>query len=152
MANPTWGLGNVVAVDYEIDEAMADSEAALRALAAEYPAYAAADVDRMEACLTALEAAAGHDSGLIRALHDTAHDVKGQGAAFGYDLMTLLGEEICTLSRSASCLDRDALSHVRALVGACRIVLTERLLGSGGALGARLACNLGLAMERAPVP
>ena len=79
-------------IDDDIDEAaMAEAEAALRELAEQYPAYAAADVDQMAFTLEALRSSGGADAGLVGELHGVAHNIKGQGAAFGYDLMTSLG-------------------------------------------------------------
>lgn len=131
-----------------IDEA-AEADAALQALADAYPDYAAADVARMEAALSALEAAGGRDSARICAIFGAAHDIKGQGSVFGYDLMTLLGEELCFFTRDRERLDAAAMVRVRALVDACQAVLAARLTGDGGAYGARLSANLGLTLRAA---
>ncbi len=128
---------------------MAEAEAALRALADEYPAYAAADVDQMEASLSALQAAGGRNADLVAELYGTAHNVKGQGSAFGYDLMTLLGEAICTLTRGQEWLDAARMANARMLVEACRTVIAERLTGLGGASWDRLSANLGLDLKAA---
>lgn len=123
-------------IDDDIDEAaMAEAEAALRALANEYPAYAAADVDQMAMALEALRAAGGCDAGLVAELYGVAHNLKGQGSAFGYDLMTLLGEALCALTRDKTALDASAISAASALISACRTVLDQRLVGQGGAYG-----------------
>ena len=91
----------------------------------------------------------GADAGLVGELHGVAHNIKGQGAAFGYDLMTSLGEALCLLTRDKSALDPGAMASVAALIDACRVVLDERLVGSGGAYGAQLSANLGLALKAA---
>lgn len=137
-------------IDDDIDEAaMAEAEAALRELAEQYPAYAAADVDQMAFTLEALRSSGGADAGLVGELHGVAHNIKGQGAAFGYDLMTSLGEALCLLTRDKSALDPGAMASVGALIDACGVVLDERLVGSGGAYGAQLSANLGLALKAA---
>lgn len=134
----------------EIDEdAMAEADAALQALAAEYPAYAAVDVERMEASIAALTAAHGADADLLAHIYGTAHNIKGQGSAFGYDLMTVLGEALCTLTRDRSALEAGPLAAATALIAACRTVLTERLTGDGGAFGAQLQADLGLSLRAA---
>lgn len=114
---------------------MADADAALAQLAAEYPAYAAADVAAMRQALADGDAAA---------LHGIAHNVKGQGASFGYDLLTRLGEALCAVFRANPVLTSAHLAHVGALVEACDRVLSERLTGAGGAEGLALAATLGL--------
>lgn len=131
------------------EDAMAEAEAALKALADEYPLYAAADVDQMDIEFSELEAAGGLDTARIEALFGVAHNVKGQGSAFGYDLMTVIGEALCVLLRGQTALDQGAMASVKSLISACRTVLTERLVGHGGVYGERLSANLGLALEAA---
>jgi len=130
-------------IDDEIDEAaMAEAKAALLALSAEYPGYAIADVEQMETCFAVLAAAGGAQPDRVAELYGVAHNVKGQGSAFGYELMTLYGEALCRLTRDRDCLDPAELTSVAALLQACRTVLTERLVGDGGLYGARLSANL----------
>lgn len=137
-------------IDDVIDEAaMAEAEAALRELAEQYPTYAAADVDQMAFTLEALRSLAGTDARLVAELHGVAHNIKGQGAAFGYDLMTSLGEALCLLTRDKNALDPGAMATAAALIAACRVVLDERLVGSGGAYGAQISANLRLALKAA---
>lgn len=140
----------MTAFDDETDEAaMAEAEAALKALAAEYPAYAVADVDQMDASMKALRAVEGADAALVAAVYATAHNIKGQGSAFGYDLMTEFGEALCALTRDRTALESAPLAAATALIAACRTVLTERLTGDGGVFGAQLRANLGLSLKAA---
>ena len=137
-------------IDDEIDEAaMAEADAALKALAEEYPSYAAVDVAQMEAMHAALANRGGADSELIAELHGVAHNIKGQGAAFGYDLMTVLGGALCALTRDRPTLDSTALARIGVLVDACRAVIEQRLVGGGGAEGAEISAALGLARSAA---
>ena len=134
----------------EIDEAaMAEADAALKALSDEYPSYAAADVAAMEAALADLAAGTSAASGLIADIYATAHNIKGQGSAFGYELITELGEALCLLTRDRSTLEPGPLAAVSALVGACRTVLTERLTGDGGVRGAQIRAHLGISLRAA---
>lgn len=133
-------------LENEIDAAaMAEADAALLELTEAYPAYAAADVVQMESIHAALARGDGAPDGLIAELHGVAHNIKGQGAAFGYDLMTRLGGALCGLTRDRTALDAPALDRVGALVAACRAVIERRLVGGGGAEGARLSAELDLA-------
>ncbi len=137
-------------IEGEIDEAaIAEAEAALLALAHEYPGYAAADVDQMQVSLVALRAAGGADARLVAELFGVAHNIKGQGTVFGYDLMTVLGEALCALTRDRERLCGGDLAHAEALVAACRTVLCERLTGDGGQRWARLSAEFGLTLKAA---
>lgn len=81
-----------------VDEAaMAEADEALRALAEAYPAYAEAELDELSAALDHPRPADPD------ALFLPAHNLKGQGAAFGYDLITTLGEALCGLVRAGRC-------------------------------------------------
>ena len=133
----------------EDEAAMLEAEAALKALAEEYPAYAAADVDQIDASLSALRAAGGADAALVAEVHAAAHNIKGQGSAFGYELMTMLGDALCVLTRDRAVLEAGPLAAAAALIAACRTVLTERLTGDGGVFGAQLRANLGLSLRAA---
>lgn len=130
------------------DAAIAVAEAALAELAAEYPGYAQADVDQMKRFADKI--AEGIAQGLdvardLDALHGVAHNVKGQGASFGYELMTVLGEALCEKLRDRLSIEEADLTVVRALVAACDTVLMQRLTGMGGTRGAALLAGAGLA-------
>lgn len=123
----------------------AEAEAALAALAELYPDYASADVAEMLAHVASLESGAVPAAEGAAALFAIAHNVKGQGASFGYDLMTELGEGLCQLLRHPESVGPAELRAVRALVEACATVLAERLTGMGGSRGAALLAEAGLA-------
>ena len=123
----------------------AEAEAALAALAEQYPDYAAANVAEMKARLADIDA---HMAGLAAAsaaLFAVAHNVKGQGASFGYDLMTHLGEALCERLRDRQDLSEADARFVRAAVAACDTVIAERLSGDGGARGQGLLAAAGVA-------
>ncbi len=113
----------------------AEADEVIRALMEQYPAYATADVEGMMARLPGIQAGQADE---IQALFAIAHNVKGQGSAFGYDLMTMLGEEICILLRNRTDLSAAEYARLSSLVLACHTVLEERLTGDGGARGASL--------------
>ena len=129
------------------DAAIAAAEAALADLAAEYPGYARTDVNAMKTLAGRLgvELIDGRDlSASLAELHSVAHNITGQGASFGYDLMTILGEALCDRLRECTVVDALALTQIRRLIAACEAVLDERLTGQGGARGAALLAALGV--------
>lgn len=127
----------------EVDE-YAEAEAALRALADEYPAYASADVAEMKRHLAELESRLTDAARAGAALFAVAHNVKGQGASFGYELMTLLGEALCERLRHDSAPGSAAIPVLRALVGGCEAVLREKITGDGGERGRDILAAAGL--------
>lgn len=55
----------------------------------------------------------------------TAHDIKGQGATFGYPLMTALGAHICDIIRSKEAFSNDDLDTFQLDVDDMTRVLKE---------------------------
>ena len=51
----------------------------------------------MDAAYKALAAATGDRKAEAEQVFQIAHDIKGQGGSFGYDLMTLIANELCRL-------------------------------------------------------
>lgn len=130
------------------DAAIAAAEAALADLAAEYPGYAKADVDQMKALVGRLggDLIDGRDmAATLAELHSVAHNIKGQGASFGYELMTLLGEALCDRLRARTAVEAADLAQIRRLIAACEGVLLERVTGMGGSRGAALLAAVGVA-------
>lgn len=135
-------LAAQIIVDEEPD--YAEAEAALAALAEQYPAYATADVTEMKTHLAAVESHLQSAAAALASLFAVAHNVKGQGASFGYELMTDLGEALCGLLRDRTTLAPEELDNARAILAACETVLTERLVGEGGARGKQLLSAAGV--------
>lgn len=121
--------------------AIAEAEETLRALAADYPGYAAAELDELSAGLGRLAEGERLDSDVLLL---PAHNLKGQGASFGYDLITRLGEALCEGIRCCNDFAPNDISRLSGLVRACREVIARRLTGSGGAAGAALLARVGL--------
>ncbi len=121
---------------------MAEADEELRALADAYPAYARAELDDLASALERLRS--GTEPVDPDALFLPAHNLKGQGAAFGYDLITTLAEALCAKVRDCASLTPTDQSIVARLIGACRLVLAQRLTGDGGPDGSRLLADLSL--------
>ncbi|BCW87972.1 hypothetical protein sos41_11090 [Alphaproteobacteria bacterium SO-S41] len=122
----------------------AEAEAALAALAEQYPTYASADVTEMKTHLAAIESHLKSAAAACESLFAVAHNVKGQGASFGYELMTELGEALCGAIRDRSTLAPEEIEAIRTILAACDTVLTERLTGEGGARGRQLLVAAGV--------
>ncbi len=138
--------------DSEMARRLARAEAAVADLAKSYVTWANADVEKCaEHLATARHAQPGANVAIgavdrpmiaVQALYAVAHNIKGQGASFGFPLMTRLGESLCRLTRTKrSIADRD-LDAVQAHLEAMRLVLAQNIGGDGGALGDKLVQHL----------
>ena len=67
-----------------------------------------------------------------------AHDMKGQGATFGYDLITDIGNHLCRYIEKQSIFDDAQMIAVKCHIDAMEEILNNRLTGDGGARGAEL--------------
>ncbi|MBV1901753.1 MAG: Hpt domain-containing protein [Kordiimonadaceae bacterium] len=84
-------------------------------------------------------------------LYDLAHNIKGMGASFGFDLMTDVGLSLCGYLKNIEpdelIANRVLSSHVRVF----EVVLQNRIKGNGGEQGAALKNRLAaIIQEEAP--
>lgn len=111
------------------DEVMAKAEAAIDRLAAEYPGHARrdiADMDRFaENMASDLANRRDHYNEILR----IAHDVRGQGALFGYPLLTRCAASLCRATRLLEDDDAAVLGIVRAHVAALAAILETGATG-----------------------
>ena len=131
---------------------LARAEAAVADLAKSYVGWAMADVDKCTEYLASARAAERHDAlpaGAVdnrliatQALYAIAHNIKGQGSSFGFQLMTRLGDSLCLLTRGKRPFSDADLNLVGAHLDAMRLVLSQEIRGDGGALGDKLAQRL----------
>ena len=75
-------------------------------------------------------------------MREIVHNIKGQGAAFGYELMTRVGESLSRLLHAAEDADERTAKLLVAHVATLRTVLERDITGSGGDLGNHLASKL----------
>lgn len=126
-----------------ISSVLARAEAAVADLAKDYAKWALADVAKARAALSAASDGRADRSRHVEALFRVAHDLKGQGASFGFPLITKLGQSLCALTRDRARQYQDkhldlAQSHLEAI----ELVLTKGIKGEGGKVGAELVAKL----------
>lgn len=124
-------------------EVLARAQAAVEDLAKGYTTWARADVERACKALQAAVSDAPQRAQHIEALFRVAHDLKGQGASFGYPLVTRLADSLCKLTRDRGRSYEDRhLDLARSHLDAMLLVLTKEIKGDGGQVGAELAAKL----------
>ena len=124
---------------------MHSSEAAdLAALQSDYERWTLEAIARMSEALARARSGTEGRAAALRLLFEAAHDVKGQGASFGYPLLSRIGQSLCRIGHAApyEAFSDEALKVVGAHVDALRIIIEKRVRGDGGTLGARLAEKL----------
>ena len=120
--------------DYEKAMAVLDD------LSKDYLVWVQTDLKNLEnAFFQALQVDGEQIVSLIRdKLFRTAHDMKGQGATFGYDLVTDIGNHLCRYIERFDNFDEKQMDEIKIHINALRQVLDERLIHDGGNTGALL--------------
>lgn len=119
---------------------LAQANEAIAALAKEYPIWAARDIVKMNQTLQDARSLAGEKrENLIRKeLFKIAHNAKGQGATFGYPLITDIGEHLCRYIERVPEIQADEMAVIREHINAMDTVLKDKLTGDGGETGQTL--------------
>ena len=68
--------------------------------------------------------------------------MKGQGATFGYDLVTDIGNHLCRYIEKQSAFDDEQMQIVKMHIDALAEILNNHLTGDGGARGAELKLKI----------
>jgi chemotaxis protein histidine kinase CheA len=119
------------------------AEAAVADLAKNYASWALADVAKARAALAAATDDPGGRAEHVATLFRVGHDLKGQGASFGFPLITQIGHSLCALTRERAIEYRDEhLDLARSHIDAIDLVLTKGIKGDGGKVGAELVARL----------
>lgn len=120
------------------------ANAAIAALAKEYPIWAARDIVKMNQALQDARTVSGaeRDRLIRKELFKIAHNAKGQGATFGYPLITQIGEHLCRYIERIPEFQNDEILIIRDHVNAMDTILKEKLTGDGGETGQELLNQL----------
>jgi chemotaxis protein histidine kinase CheA len=79
---------------------------------------------------------------LLKDVFRIAHDIKGQGGSFGYDLMTVVGNHLCRFVEALDEVDEAELDVIKLHLDSMRLIIAQRLEGAGGAAGDKIVAGL----------
>ena len=136
-------------LDEELAERVAAADAALVKLSAQYRDWALNDLAQMREALTRVEEARARGDGeaeraALYKIYDIGHNAKGQGASFGYELITQIGASLCALLVNTENATPELLAAVKAHAAALDTVLNENLKGDQGERGMMLLRRYGI--------
>lgn len=78
----------------------------------------------------------------LRRMFTAAHDLKGQGRTFGYDMITSISSSLCDLVRDRTEMEDTGMKVVKLHVDALGVVFDHDLKGDGGEQGRMLLDRL----------
>src|SRR5262249_5770635 len=97
-----------------LKETLARAEEATTALRANYTEWARIDVDHTQALLDAAKKRPEGRREQLDRLYAAMHNIKGQGASFGYPLVTRIGQSLCRLVAPGRAIDEAGLKIAQA--------------------------------------
>ena len=143
------GLGNDSNAEIEFDEdIMTAAEEALNEMCEEYPDWVMSVIDELfEVHRRSVDDGPNRKSYFER-INSIAHDMKGQGGTFGYQLITDFAEGLYEFTAKGSGLSDNHVEIVKAHIDAMRVVIRERIEGDGGDIGNELKKGLAASVEK----
>jgi chemotaxis protein histidine kinase CheA len=125
----------------DFNSLIARAEAAVEALRDVYREQLSEDVAALNEIWARVEAE-GPSEALLNEIHAIAHNVKGQGGSFGYDLVTEIGASFCDYLRSGTRSTPDELNIINMHIRMLRTVSENNITGDGGDTGRRIVEKL----------
>lgn len=118
--------------------------AVLEDLAKDYVVWVQKDLENLENTYAQACGVSGNDRDKIirENLFRIAHDMKGQGATFGYDLITDIGNHLCRYIERQEKFEKIEMDVIKIHVDALRQIIDQKLIADGGQIGQTLKANV----------
>ena len=109
-------------------EALARAHAAVQRLSETYIAEVApANLAELESLVEAARQSPADRRTHATAIYRIAHDMKGQGGAFGLPLLSEIGSRLCSITAKNAVVESPAIAALDACLEAARITIAERI-------------------------
>lgn len=132
-----------------LDDLIAKADAAVAEMAEAYPARVEEELGELIVHINEAVAAIGEpQKERLSKVYGYAHDFKGQGGSFGYDLISRIGASICRLLYDKDTIKQVEADLLMAHYNAFRAVIANDLKGDGGKIGDQLAGELEAAARK----
>ncbi|WP_419903411.1 hypothetical protein [Kiloniella sp.] len=136
----------------ELKDIVAKAEAALSDMESDYELWVAEDVRKISEFLASAKSNAKNDGDgqdkYIEEIHVIGHNIKGQAATFNFPLLTSAAKSLCHFIQEDETAAGKRLDLVEAHVDAMKIIITQRIKGSGGKVGRGLITALEQAVAK----
>lgn len=118
--------------------------AVLDELAQQYPQWVQNDIQKLYDIYQHIQHTPVSDRTNIiwEQFYPIAHDIKGQGATFGFPLMTDLGTHVCQVIKTSSEFTDECLTIIKRDMDDMSLVLEQKLSGTGGTIGQQIRKRL----------
>jgi len=133
------GTGGPGAVDLETLE---KAEAVIAGLSDSYLEWVEEDLKKLDSAMAKLKAEPDKGKEHLDKVFQISHDIKGQGGSFGYQMMTIIGDQLCRLVEK---MDEAGPAEIKVIdlhIDALKMVIAKRMEGDGGVEGEALFSGL----------
>jgi len=135
------GLGEIE-IDHDKERRLQEAEARIEALAQDYEAWAMEDLNEAKHALIAAKEKPSDRQPQIQKIFNIAHNMKGQGGTFGYELVTLVGQSLCDFIRHIPDATDAELKVIDRHLSVITMILEQKIKGSGGQFANKLVEKL----------
>ncbi|MBT5186291.1 MAG: hypothetical protein HOH19_14600 [Kordiimonadaceae bacterium] len=137
------GLGLAAGAEIEFDEdILAGAQDVLDELAEDYPDWVMGVIENLFEVHRRCVDDEVNRKGYFENINGIAHDMKGQGGTFGYQLITDFAEGLYNFTSTGAGLSDSHVEIIKAHIDAMRVVIRERIDGDGGEIGSELKKGL----------
>ena len=119
-----------------------EAKAAVASLKAQFTTLVEDDLAAIEAAYGKAQIKSAGRVELVREIFNVAHNIKGQGSSFGYDLLTEVADLLCRRTRDVSHITEQSLESIGFHVRALRVIVDGKISGRGGDKGVALIAKL----------
>ena len=111
-------------------------------MADQYLDWVKVDLEKLQATYVALAAAGPGAKDEVARVFEVAHDMKGQGGSFGYDLITIIGNQVCRIIERSETIGAAEIGAIGVHVDTMKLVISEDMKGDGGDIGKKILLGL----------
>ena len=146
-------LGGRPGVPGKIDASLLKkAEDRIAEVGASYPDRVKADLEKRVALAGQAASDADHRAEAITSINLIVHEIRGEGATFGYPLLTKFAGSLFKFTDGLTSPNERQLALIKAHVDAMTLVVKAGIKGDGGAIGAEVDQMLAIAIEKYAVP
>lgn len=125
-----------------------EAQKALEKMAEDYPDWVSKLIARLygqhRRCVDTPEQRRGY----YYEINQIAHDMRGQGGTFGYDLISIFADSLYDFTLRSAGMTDDHVEIIKSHIDAMNAVIKERVKGDGGEVGAAISEGLKQAIAK----
>jgi len=124
------------------------AEAVIADLADSYLDWVEEDLVRLQKAYDDLKDDRENAKERMETVFFVAHDMKGQGGSFHYDLITTLGNDLCRFIEHKETASDADIEVIGLYIDSMKVVIAKRMEGDGGAAGTEVMNGLAAVVDK----